>query len=177
MPSGDELQVVVAAGREITEVAARLREVDKRLPTRFRAAMRKAAAAGIRRAKTEARAMPSGGKTGGTSAHPHKAKQLRRAVARGVRARASTGGRYGAGMRIITAMPLPKQAILPRGLDTPTGWEHPVFGKADQRVIQPGGSWVRAAVAEEQPAMEKDLLAAIAHARDWIAAAGTTEGT
>ena len=177
MPAADDLAIEVAVGREIHAVAAQLRAVDKTLPTKFRAAMRKTAATAIKRVKTAARTLPAAGRRGGTAAHPHKPRQLRRAVARGVRAQAATGGRRGAGLRIVTSMPLPAQAMLPRGLDTPGGWRHPVFGDREDWVDQPGHSWFREPIAKEHPATKKAVLDLLAQARDQIASAGASETT
>jgi len=181
--AGETLAVDVGVGPEIKRVADELRAIDKKLPTKFRAQMRKTAAAGVRRAKTEARSMPVAGVRGGTRSAPHKPKQLRRMVARGVRVRASSGGRYGVGLRIVTSMPLPSQAMLPRGLDSSDpghpsrkGWRHPLFGDTETWVDQPGGSWFRAPIAEEHGPMGKALMDLLEAAAAQVAAAGVGPG-
>jgi hypothetical protein len=172
-----DLDVDVEVGQEIKAVADQLRAVDKKLPTKFRTQMRKTAATAVKRVKTEARGLPSAGSRGGGITPPHKPRQLRRAVAKGVRAQASAGGRRGAGLRIVTSMPLPSQAMLPRGLDTPGGWRHPFFGDREDWVDQPGHSWFREPIAKEHPATKKAVLDLLAQARDQIASAGASETT
>ncbi|WP_119728336.1 hypothetical protein [Thermomonospora amylolytica] len=167
------MEVRLIPGAEIREVADRLREVDRRLPTKLRTALRKSAARGIKRVRAEVRALPVAGAPGGTAAAPHKRKQLRRLVARGVRAQASAGGRRRAGLRIVTSMPTEEQAMLPRGLDRgDEGWRHPVFGDREKWVRQPGYSWFREPLADEGPALTRDIRKVLAEAAEWIAEAG-----
>lgn len=161
------------SGPEIRRTAERLRQIDKRLPTRLRKELRKAAQPAIQAAKAEARSIPSRGVQGGTSRHPHKRNQLRRKLARGVRAQASTGGRRGAGLRIVTVMPTAAEALLPRGLDTPDkGFRHPVFGNREVWVRQDGHSWFRQPIWRQGPAVRVRVVRVLDEAARWIAEAG-----
>ncbi|MEV2277705.1 hypothetical protein AB0I72_19175 [Nocardiopsis sp. NPDC049922] len=173
------LDVEIQLGREVARVAAQLRQIDAKLPTKLRSELRKAAKVGVQRVKREAKGLPSAGKRGGTAKHPHKPKQLRRTVARGVRARASTK----MGMRIITAMPDAEQSVIPRGLDSRTrhrdgGWRHPIFprkgtDRADWRwVDQKGGSWFMEPLGEMQPEVQANLRKVLDDAAAQVAAAG-----
>lgn len=167
------MQVRVYSGSEIRRTADRLRQVDKKLPARLRKELRKAAVPAMKRAKAEARALKVEGVRGGTSRHPHRARQLRRAVARGVRIQASTGGKRGAGLRIVTTMPTSKEAMLPRGLDRGgKGFRHPLFGDRGTWVVQPGGSWFRRPVAQEMPEVRARVERVLQETAVWIAEAG-----
>lgn len=167
------MEVRVVSGDEIRRTADRLRQVDKKLPGQLRKELRKAALPAVKRVKAEVRSMPAAGVRGGTSRHPHKARQLRRTIARGVRIQASTGGKRGAGLRIATVMPTSKQAMLPRGLDAgEKGFRHPVFGNRDMWVTQPGGSWFREPLAHEFPDVRGRIQRLLEETDKWIADAG-----
>ncbi|TQN30616.1 hypothetical protein FHX37_0498 [Haloactinospora alba] len=166
----------VEVGREVARVAKELRAVDKKLPTKFRAELRKAGKSGADRVKSEVKSLPVKGVSGGTSAHPHKRRQLRRRVARGVRVRASTKQ----GMRIVTAMPEAEQSVIPRGLDSATrhrggGWRHPVFGNRDVWVDQTGGSWFLEPLGEMQPDVQANVRRVLDDAAEQVAAAGGSQ--
>lgn|SRR5690606_4764374 len=169
------MNVEIEVGREVRRVADQLRAVDKTLPTKLRRELRGAAKAGVQRVKREAKALPAKGRRGGTGEHPHRPRQLRRTVARGVRVRASTK----TGMRIITAMPDTEQSVIPRGLDSRTrhaggGWRHPVFGNRDVWVAQTGGSWFLEPLAEEQPQVMRNIRDVLDKAAEQVAKAGGT---
>lgn len=160
----------IVSGREIKRVADKLREVDAKLPGQLRKDLRKVATTGAKTVKSRARSLSAKGTRGGTSKHPHKRKQLRRQVARGVRVQASTGGRKGAGLRIVTTMPTKDDAMLPRGLDSK--WRHPIFGDKERWVEQDGTSWFREPLAQMRPAVDKQVRAVIDQAATQIASAG-----
>jgi len=167
------MEVRLVARDEVQEVADRLRRVDRRLAVQLRGALRRAARRGVKRAKAEARGLPAKGAPGGTLQHPHRARQLRRTVARGVRAQVRAGGARMPTARIITSMPDESQAALPLGLDSgPRGWRHPVFGDRDVWVRQPGFSWFREPLAEEAPAIADDMRQVLGDTAQWIADAG-----
>ncbi|WP_304452911.1 hypothetical protein [Nocardiopsis sp. YSL2] len=158
-------------GREVTRVAAKLRDVDAKLPTKLRSKLRKAAGVGVKRVKGEVRRMPVSGRHGSTG--------LRRRVARGVRARASTKS----GMRIVTSMPESAESIIPRGLDSRTrhadgGWRHPVFApKGTPRtewtwVDQKGGDWFVRPLSEMQPQVTAEIRKVLDEAAAEVASAG-----
>lgn len=167
------MDVRVVSGPEIQRTAERLRQVDKKLPTRLRKELRKAAQPAVQAAKAEARSLPSRGVKGGTSRHPHRRNQLRRRLARSVRVQAATGGRRGAGLRIVTAMPTASEALLPRGFDSGSkGFRHPVFGNRDVWVRQPGASWFRQPIGRQSHEVRARVARVIDETAQWIAQAG-----
>lgn len=153
----------VEAGREFQEVAARLRAIDARLPTQLRKEMRDAVKPYVQRVKAEVRALPTPANAGRTG--------LRRRVARGVGVRASVTRR--SGLRVVTRMANPDEAVIPRGLDSGVkGWRHPVFGNRNNWVRQPGFSWFREPLADSRPSIERALTEVLEDARDFVARAG-----
>lgn len=153
----------VTAGREFQEVANRLREIDATLPTRFRREIRNAVKPYVQRTKANARALPTPANAGTTG--------LRRRVARGVSVQAKVGRRPG--LRVVTRMANPDEAMIPRGLDSGVkGWRHPVYGNREVWVRQPGFSWFRETLAESRPEIQHALTEVLEDARDFIARAG-----
>ncbi|MFF8768492.1 hypothetical protein ACF07Q_28590 [Nocardiopsis dassonvillei] len=168
--SGGDLGVTLVSGREIKRVADRLREIDKKAPNRLRKELRAVARDGAKDVKGRARKLPAKGARGGTTKHPHKRRQLRRQVAKGVKVQASTGGRRGAGLRIVTTMPTKEEALLPRGLDSQ--WRHPVFGDKEKWVEQDGSSWFREPLAGQRPEIDRRIRGVIEGFVQEIASAG-----
>lgn len=169
MAEQQTLHVEIELGREVKRVADALRQVDRSLPTWLRRELRRAGAAGVKRARAEARALPSGGRPGGTTRHPHKPKQLRRRLAAGVRVRASAR----TGMRIVTSMPTTAEAMLPRGMDAGSaGWRHKVFGRDRVWVRQEGDSWFLEPLAEEYPALIDNVRGVLEEAARTVQQAG-----
>ncbi|GAA1766207.1 hypothetical protein [Streptomonospora arabica] len=169
---GQGFGIEIETGREVARVAAELRAIDKKAPTRFRAELRKAAAAGVKKVKSEVKQVPAKGAGGGTKQHPHKRGQLRRTVARGVRARASTKS----GLRIVTAMPEPNQKVIPRALDSRIrqgGWRHPVFGNREAWATQTtGGSWFLEPLGEMRSQVLGNVRKVLDGAAEQVAKAG-----
>jgi hypothetical protein len=156
--------VYIVAGPEFTRVANALRSVDAALPTEFRKKLKDGVKPLVQRAQDKVINMPVSGRAGSTG--------LRRRVARGVGVRAGVG--KNPSMRITTSMSQPNETIIPRGLDTPRGWRHPVFGNRDvwvtQRAIQPG--WFTETFSDGHDEIENALTDALEWARDTVAAAG-----
>ncbi|WP_152471678.1 hypothetical protein [Nocardiopsis gilva] len=149
-------------------MAARLRAVDRKLPTKLRRELRKSVRPAVRKVKRKVRALPVKGVRGGTKKHPHTRRQLRRKVARGVRVQASTR----TGVRIVTSMPTRDEAVLPRGLDSQTrtgGWRHPVFGRRDTWAESDGGSWFIEPIADERDEIARDVRGVLKDAAGWVA--------
>lgn len=153
----DGLEIELVSGREIKQVVDALRQVDKKAPARVRKEMRTIARSGAKVVKTKARKLPAKGVAGGTQARPHKRRQLRRALARGVKIQASTGGRRGTGLRIVTSMESRSQAFLPRAMDLVPSWSHPLFGTQRTVTQQGGHGWFVAPLGEMRPEMEQAL--------------------
>lgn len=156
MATGIEVELVT--GTEIKRVVDALRQVDRKAPARFRRAMRSIARDGVKTVKTKARALPAKGTRGGTKQHPHVPKQLRRMLARGVKIQASTGGRRGTALRIVTTTESRRQAFLPRAMDMMPTWHHPLFGRPNTMVTQKGGhGWFVEPLGKMRPEMEAAL--------------------
>lgn len=67
------------------------------------------------------------------------------------------------GIRIVaqsSKLP-PDQQSLPRHLDSPKGWRHPVFGNKSNWVSQKGQPWFAVTIAKKAPAFRSAALAAI----------------
>lgn len=166
------LEHEVIPGKEIKRVADALREVDKKAPAQLRKELRGIATTGAKVVKGKARTLPAKGTPGGTSRYPHKRRQTRRTLARGVKVQASTGGRKGAALRIITQMPDRKAALLPRAFDLLNTWSHPTF-KSGPTVQQPGGfGWFVQPLGEMQPETEAAVRQVLEDAKEKIRRAG-----
>lgn len=150
----------------ITRVAAALKEVDAKMVSEFRQAMRKVIEPYVVEAQTKIVNMPV------------KRMQragygtLRRAIAAGVttQIRMSTN----AGMRIQTHEPKPGAAIIPRGFDRPEGWRHPVFGHPQwvrQVPLKPG--WFVDTFSSAQEPMQQALGHVLNNAAEQVARAGS----
>lgn len=113
---------------------------------------RKHAAVKARTEKSKARALKRGG-------------SLRDAAANSVKLQVTTRG-----IRIISdssAMP-PKQQTLPKRLDSPKGWRHPVFGNREVWVTQKGKPWFGATISQRAPDFRAAVVDAMDLARDAI---------
>lgn len=129
--AGEGLEFSVSGSAELDEIVRELGEVAKRLPSQFLKVLREEAQKLADEAARKALAIRAKGEEGSTG--------LRAEVAKGVSVKLM--GR--AGVRIQTKMPEESEAIIPRGFDTRRGWRHPVFGRRNQWVRQPGSetSW------------------------------------
>lgn len=166
------LEHEVVPGKEIKRVADALREVDKKAPAQLRKELRGIATTGAKVVKGKARTLPAKGTRGGTAKHPHKRRQMRRTLARGVKVQASTGGRKGAALRIVTQMPDRRAALLPRAFDLLDTWSHPTF-KTGPKVSQQGGfDWFVAPLGEMQPESQAAVRQVLEDAKEKIRAAG-----
>jgi hypothetical protein len=67
----------------------------------------------------------------------------------------------------------PRESIIPRGLDRPQGWRHPVFGNRDVWVTQRGtGSWFTDTFQDGQGPIRDSLTDVLEDARDTVARSG-----
>lgn len=121
----DEENIRIVVGEEFRRVVIALREMDASLPAQLRKELRQAARPLAQRAKDRVRAIPT---------HGRKHTGLRSRVARGVGIRAAIG--RNPAVKITTSMARPDEAAIPRGLDSPRGWRHPVFGNTNKWVQQ-----------------------------------------
>jgi hypothetical protein len=160
---GNGVSVTVTFGPELRSIANAMRTIDATLPTKLRAQLRKDAKPLVNKAKAAARAIP---------VHQGDKKNLRRTIAKGIRVQASTGKR--AQVRVVTSMPDASEAIIPRGLDSPKGWRHPVFGSdtwVNQTAMEPN-HWFFTAMQEGREAVDVGITKTIKEALELIAANG-----
>lgn len=160
-PGGTSVTVVF--GPELKAIASAMRTIDNGLPSKLRATLKRDAKPLVNKAKAAARAIP---------VDAGDEKNLRRNIARGIKVQASTGKR--AQVRIVTSMPDATQAIIPRGLDDPRGFRHPVFGSTTW-VVQTATSpnhWFFNAMEGGQAEVNASVTATIKEALEFIAAHG-----
>jgi hypothetical protein len=113
----------------------------------------------IAKVRREALALPS---------HGPKHTGLRNRLAAGVRAQTQRQS-----VRIVATAAEPDERGLPRGMDNgPRGFRHPVYGNRDVWVQQRGGSWFREPIAEEGPAIERQLTEVLEDMAERIANSG-----
>lgn len=90
---------------------------------------------------------------------------LREAVARSVKLQITTRG-----IRIISdskAMP-PDQQTLPRRMDSPKGWRHPVFGNREVWVTEKGKPWFGSTIQKHAPDFRAAVVDVMELAKDAI---------
>jgi hypothetical protein len=154
----------IVKGPEFTAVANALRVVDSTLPAQPRKKLKDGVRPLVAEAKRKVINLPVQGRAGSTG--------LRRRVARGVDTRSAVG--QNPALRVTTSRAQPNEAVIPRGLDSPLGWRHPVFGNMNtwvtQRPLVPG--WFTETFASGHDEIERSLTEALEWARDTIAASG-----
>ncbi|GGM55474.1 hypothetical protein GCM10012275_28240 [Longimycelium tulufanense] len=152
--------IVAIPGKEFKTVVAAMKEIDKSLPKQLRRQLREAVKPLAEQARANVRAIPT---------HGDKTTGLREKVARGVGIRTSTRNL----VRVTTRMPQKNMAVIPRGLDTESGWRHPVFGDKNVWVQQKtGGSWFREEIAEGRDEVAEELQEVLDNAAKTVARAG-----
>lgn len=162
-PRGQGVAITVVFGPELKAIASALRTVDNGLPSKLRADLKRDAKPLVNRAKAAARAIP---------VRIGDEKNLRRVIARGIKVQASTTKR--AQVRIVTSMPDASEAIIPRGLDSPKGFRHPVFGTnvwVTQTAMVPN-QWFFNAMKDGQKEVNESVTKTIKEALEFIAAHG-----
>lgn len=93
---------------------------------------------------------------------------MRANVARGVDVSETESG-----AKITTSMPIPDEAIIPRGLDDALGWRHPVFGNRNRWVVQHGAfSWFLDSMQGGRSDGEQNIERLLDEWAERIAAAG-----
>lgn len=93
---------------------------------------------------------------------------LRAEVAAGVHVeRQGTGG-----VRVQTSMPTASKGIIPRGLDRPKGWRHPLFGDKGHWFSNPGYDWFISTFSSAEDEIEMDLTDVLKRSAERIADAG-----
>lgn len=160
-PRNVEVSLYISIGREFQAVRAALKAIDKDLPKKLRRTLRDAAKPLATEAKAKVKALPRTGRQ-------HTGLYAR--VARGVRIQSSLS--RNPRVRVVTSMPDRSEAALPRGLDDPYGWRHPVFGDRETWVRQRGYSWFMETMQDGQPDVQRAIVEVLDEARDTIIRAG-----
>lgn len=144
-------------GADFKRVIAALKVQDKTLPAKFKRRLRAESKDAISKVKARALTLPRTGR---------QHSGLYKRISRGVRLNISAGGSR---VRVVATTRNPEEAAIPRGLDTPKGWRHPVFG-TDEWVQQPGyGGWFRDEIAEHRDEFQRAFTNVLEDARDAIA--------
>ncbi len=87
---------------------------------------------------------------------------LRAAVAQGIKGKVSyTGKKLGARITVETSHLPPSQRTLPRHLDNPRGWRHPVWGNREVWVKQVGEPYFSGPIERHLPEVRRDIRAAV----------------
>lgn len=149
----------VTTGEDFKRVLAALKVQDATLPGKFKRKLRSESQEVVKKVQTKVLTLPTTGR---------QSTGLRKRVARGVRLKINRGGDS---IRIITTMTDPREAVIPRGLDTPFGWYHPVFG-TEEIVQQPGHGWFRETALDHRDEFVSAFERVYIEARDMIADAG-----
>lgn len=94
----------------------------------------------------------------------------------GLRAKVAAGvhvERHKFGVRVQTSMPTASEGIIPRGLDRPKGWRHPLFGDKERWYSNPGYDWFVSTFSNAEDRVELGLHDVLERAADRIADAGS----
>ncbi len=87
---------------------------------------------------------------------------LRAAVAQGIKGKVSyTGRKLGARITVETNHLPPSQRTLPRHLDNPRGWRHPVWGNRSVWARQVGEPYFSGPIQKHQPKVRRDIRTAV----------------
>lgn len=173
------LDVEIRSGADLAEVARRLREASngKELRKRLLAEMRVATRPVVGDVRASVMAVQSRGVRGGGGAgrgaswsatHRRQVatRGLRRSIAAGVQLRTRLDGdRAGIRVRVDKSRLPGSERNLPRYLNSPKGWRHPLFG-GDIWVRQTGQPWfvgpIRRRGAEVRAGVEKAVASVLA---------------
>lgn len=157
--AASELNIRISGTEAFDRVGAALRDADESMPGALRKEMvllaKRLAVVASRAALSE-------------PTHGSKHTGLRAQVARGVDVVETEDG-----AKVTTSMPIPDEAIIPRGLDDAEGWRHPVFGNKNRWVVQHGAfSWFMDSMQGGRSDGEQNLERLLEDTADRIAAAG-----
>jgi hypothetical protein len=157
-------RVWVVFGPEWAATVQALRAVDSRLPAWIEEEMEEAVRPAALRAQ---RAVMTVDVQGGPAGHTG----MRARVAEGVGVRVGpTRNRNGAYFRIYTTMREQDEVIIPRGLDRPSGWRHPLFGNKNywyqSRPTRPG--WFTDTIADSRDDIARNIQDALERAAELI---------
>lgn len=157
-------RIHVVPGPEFRRVVAALDVVEKTTNKKLQKAAEDGLAPHIRAARDDVSAdeLP-GGQVG--------RRGLQRRVARGVQMLSQSGPTINR-IRVITSMPERDESIIPRGMDRPRGWVHPVFGNRANQVRQLGGSWFMPHMQNSRGDIEENMTDVLEEAADFVGRAG-----
>jgi hypothetical protein len=156
---GPGLGFNVIAGPEWERVIAALGRADDEMQGRLRDAIMDDAEDLAKVARGRVLGLPTPRNAGHTG--------LRAKVAAGVHVeRQGTGG-----VRVQTSMPTRSEGVIPRGLDRPKGWRHPLFGDKNHWFSNPGYDWFISTFSHAGDQIERDLKDVLERAADNIASA------
>ena len=149
-------RVWVVVGPEWKATAAKLRVVENQLPHWIESKMDDAIDPVVNRAQAAVmRVDVQGGPAGHTG--------LRGRVSAGVGVRKGVSTKSTAYFRIYTSMAEQSESPIPRGLDSPKGWRHPLFGNKNHwyqsRPTKPG--WFTDTISDGADSIERAIADAL----------------
>lgn len=142
---GPGLGYTVITGPEWERVIAALGRANDEIPRDLRDTIEDDAEALAKVARSRVLGLPTPSNSGHTG--------LRAKVAAGVHVERQGNG----GVRVQTSMPTRSEGIIPRGLDRPKGWRHPLFGDKNHWFSNPGYDWFISTFSNAEDAIERDL--------------------
>ncbi len=142
---GPGLGYNVISGPEWERVIAALARADVTMQSRLRDAIEDDAERLADVARGRVLGLPTPRNAGHTG--------LRAKVAEGVHVVRQGAG----GVRIQTSMPTKSEGRIPRGLDSPKGWRHPLFGDKNHWYANPGYDWFLSTFSHSGDVIEHSL--------------------
>lgn len=158
---GPGLGFNVIAGPEWARVIAALGRADDEIPREVRDAIVDDAEDLARIARGRVLGLPTPRNAGHTG--------LRARVAEGVHVEKQGTG----GVRVQTSMPTKSEGIIPRGLDRPKGWRHPLFGDKNHWFANPGYDWFLSTFEHSDELIEGHLDTVLRKVAEKVADAGS----
>lgn len=153
---GPGLGFNIIAGPEWERVIAALGRVDEQLPGDLGDSIERDAERLAAVARGRVLGLPTPRNAGHTG--------LRAKVAAGVHVeRQGTGG-----VRVQTSMPTKSEGIIPRGLDRPKGWRHPLFGDKNHWFSNPGYDWFISTFSNAEDEVKRNLEDVLERAADSV---------
>lgn len=153
---GPGLGFNIIAGPEWVRVIAALGRVDEQLPGDLGDSIERDAERLAAVARGRVLGLPTPRNAGHTG--------LRVKVAAGVHVeRQGTGG-----VRVQTSMPTKSEGIIPRGLDRPKGWRHPLFGDKNHWFSNPGYDWFISTFSNAEDEVKRNLEDVLERAADSV---------
>lgn len=160
---GAELIIKGDGVEKLRALGVQLKGADKTLRRELQVAVRAAAGPIVIDVRQAVMAIPVGGGHGGglfaraawtayaKRRPPRGGHGLRSSIAAATGTQVKTTGRsVGVKIRVNVAKLPPSQRKLPRDLDSPTGWRHPVFGNTAVWVAQAGHPYFKVTIARHQ---------------------------